>query len=658
MGHKHDYNLRLPMHYCGECSHVVFTDDLVCPSCATSPAKEWPSIQDGFDPWLGRVLDGRYVITRRIGQGAMATVYKAESLAISRRFAVKVINFKEGTSGLDPAQIRARLHREIEAIGRLRNPHVVPFYEVIELFDHFVGIVMDFIDGSTLDAAVRRHGPLTARRSLQILRQVANGVHEAHEFGMIHRDLKPDNIMIETLPAGDDFAHVLDFGIVHLDDGVSMTKGFLGTPLYASPEQAMGGGTLDRRSDVYSLGAVLFYMVTGHAPFESDNVYEILQAHVRKPVPTLGEVFGRPFSSRMESLVASMLSKSPEKRPQSLAEVIQTIDRILSSVDIDESAPDSLELVMSGSNVDTLTGLSEESSSFFESAERDRTGPKAAIFRLGSRSGVHRALDDDRRSKQTAFDRVYQGNTGTSTLGIAIHGDVRIGACAPDGSLLLQTTDDLEIARDGQASTLARAAQVTALAVSESTALGGTADGQLMELLPTAAVELFQDVRRAPITACAMSLHDEVWLAGSESGRVYQCVPANGKRVWVRVSDGPAIAAISIDAKAETFAVARRHGEIELAYLHKPKNPFLRFSVGGAAIRGVAMSGGSQLVAVLFADDSVAVHLVTNGQPVHKLRDERNRIFAIGFVDERLLGYFVLDGRIYARQLDRAATPN
>ena len=278
---------------------MVFPDDGVCPACGETPAGEWSSIQDGVDAWLGRVLDGRYVITQRVGHGAMGTVYKAESLAIARQFAVKVINFKEGASGLAPAQIRARLHREIEAIGRLRNPHIVPFYEVIELFDHFVGIVMDYIDGATIEDVVRIEGPLPVRRALQILRQVANGVHEAHEAGMIHRDLKPENVMLEVLPAGDDFAHVLDFGIVRIDDGVSMTKGFLGTPLYASPEQAMGG-KIDRRSDVYSLGALTFFMLTSRAPFESTSVYEILQAHVRQPPPKLADVFGRSFPSAVE----------------------------------------------------------------------------------------------------------------------------------------------------------------------------------------------------------------------------------------------------------------------------------------------------------------------------------------------------------------------
>lgn len=662
MGRKHDYTQHLPAHYCGNCSHVAFPDDLVCPSCETAPDGEWPSISDGFDAWLGRVLDGRYVITQRVGQGAMGTVYRAESLAISRQFAVKIINFKEGASGLDPSQIRARLHREIEAIGRLRNPHVVLFYEVIELFDHFVGVVMDYIDGPTLEELVLSEGPLRPKRALTILRQVANGVHEVHELGMIHRDLKPENIMIERLPAGDDFAHVLDFGIVRIDDGVSMTKGFLGTPLYASPEQAMGGA-LDRRSDVYSLGCVLFFMLTSHAPFESQNVYEILQAHVRRPVPSLAETLGHSVVSALEDLVTSMLAKSPEKRPQSLAEVISAVDRMLRLGDLDDVVPDSLDLVMSGpvhqtgANKAVTEGLAGESSSVFESAERDRTGPKAAIFKRGSRSGVQQAIHDQRTAiRKDSFDRVYKGRTGATTLGIAVDGEVIAGSCATNGSLALQTTHGICLTREDELRNIGEFGDITVVGNSAVHALGGTRAGHIFELTDSGPVELFQDLRREAITAIALALDDEIWLVGSASGRLYKCAPSAGKKMWLRICDGPAIAGLAIDARCETFAVARAHGEVEISYLANPKQSFARFSVSGP-VRDVTLSDDGRLVAVLFEDDSVSVHLVDTGHAIHRLRDEKNRIFAVGFVGEELLGYFVLDGKMYARHLDRAQSP-
>lgn len=632
------------------------------------PRNGWLSIHDGVDPWIGRVLDGRYVVMNMVGKGAMSTVYRVLSRAITREFAVKIINIEGGAAGLSSDQLRARLRREIDAIARLRNPHVVPFYEVIELRGGYVGIVMDHVEGTTLEDAVRLHGPLEIERALKILRQVANGLHEAHEFGMIHRDLKPENLMLERLPIGDDFVHVLDFGIVQLDDGIAMTHGFLGTPLYASPEQATGSA-LDRRSDIYSLGAVLFYLLTGRAPFQSNNVYEILRAHTRTAPPTLADVLGYAMPAPIEALVATMLAKNPEDRPASLAEVIRTVDTLIAEghrADI-EPTPDSRDMVPLPPEATTgeVVGLEESSGSMFESNERDRTGPKAAILRRRRRSDTLTALARDRSRESGAFDEVCKSTTGARPIDLTLEGDLVAGASSSEGSLAICTTASFARIDGKEISNLADVRGLLAVAVSSHSVLATTDAGEVVRVFGDAHERLFQDARRVPMTAVAADLDDTWWLAGSASGRVYRCRADGDRSVWSRIVDGPGVVALASTSNGSHFAIARAHGEVECYNHARPNIPYARFSVK-ANIRAIALGEHGRLAVVLFEDNSVSVILADTGTTVYKMRDEQNDIFAIGFVDRRdedsensaqkgetLVGYFTNGHRLYARSLDR-----
>lgn len=327
---RRELQRRAPGHFCHVCTSVAYEEDVACLECETArPEAGWPALGDGGDPWLGRVIDQRYLLTRRIGQGASASVYRAESLAIFRQFAVKVIHPPQVQGGLTLDQVTGRLQREIEALGRMRNPHIVRFYDVIELNRQQVAVVMDFVEGETLEELVTQDGALEVERACTLVRQLANGVYEAHLASLTHRDLKPENVMVERLPAGDDFVHVLDFGIVHMEGDVSLTQGFIGTPLYASPEQALGEG-VDHRSDIYSLGAIFFFMLSGRPPFVGNYVMQVLRQHVEHPPPKLRSL--RPEANipvELEALVLQMLAKHPSQRPQTLAEVIRALDVLL-----------------------------------------------------------------------------------------------------------------------------------------------------------------------------------------------------------------------------------------------------------------------------------------------------------------------------------------
>ncbi len=333
----------LPKYFCGSCTALRAEDDPVCLDCGREQPGEngWTPTEHAYDPFLGRVLNERYLIDKIEGRGSSSTIYRADSLKVPKRFAVKMVKLrhtevggrnqhaKDGSQDGVIDQIRTRLEREVRAVGMLRNPHIVRVYELLELDQNWIALIMDHIDGYTLEQVVEHEGALPADRACGLLRQVANGLCEAHRVGMIHRDIKPANIMVELLPDGRDFAYLLDFGVVHLEGEAKMTQGFLGTPLYASPEQA-SATKLDARSDIYSLGATFFYILTGHAPFDSDRTLEVLRAHVYDTAPRLSDKCPEAnYPPALEALVASMLAKSPEDRPDDLFEVIESLQRIL-----------------------------------------------------------------------------------------------------------------------------------------------------------------------------------------------------------------------------------------------------------------------------------------------------------------------------------------
>lgn len=317
-------------HYCLKCTAIAFRDDPRCVYCdSPPPAQGWARLERAKDPWLGQILGARYLLTRRIARGPAARVYEAESLHIHRQFAIKIIDFGPDAQAPHPEVVRARLRREIAAMSRLRHPHIVHIIEVLSVSESSTALVMEFIGAPTLARLLRGGPPLGWARACRILRQVAIASHAAHQAGMVHRDLKPANILVETMAGGDDFIHLLDFGIVWMDDGVAITHGFVGTPLYASPEQARGA-PIDPRSDIYSLGVIFFEMLVGHPPFQHARVKQVLRMHVQKPAPGLLESApNRAFPPPLPQLLEEMLQKQPQKRPSDMLALIDALDSLL-----------------------------------------------------------------------------------------------------------------------------------------------------------------------------------------------------------------------------------------------------------------------------------------------------------------------------------------
>jgi tRNA A-37 threonylcarbamoyl transferase component Bud32 len=309
----------------------VDADPDQCPECGQQRYQQgWKPLDLCPHPYLGYLLDERYLLDRYLGGGASGQVYRAMDRKLDRPFALKIVELGQYHDEDKREEHVRRFRNEVQALSRLRNPHVINIYESFQLENHTAALLTEYIDGVTLDEMFDSEGALGFDRSVQIIRQIANGLHEAHQQGVIHRDIKPANVMVEALPAAGVFARILDFGLVHLIEEVSQTHGFRGTPLYASPEQCRAGDKVDGRSDIYALGCVLFHALTGEPPFVADDAVTVMEAHCQKPPPALNDI--RPTlraSEELESLLARMLRKQPDERPDDLHTVIEALDEIV-----------------------------------------------------------------------------------------------------------------------------------------------------------------------------------------------------------------------------------------------------------------------------------------------------------------------------------------
>jgi serine/threonine-protein kinase len=263
-----------------------------------------------------RTLAGRYRLEEVIGRGGMSTVYRATDLSLDRVVAVKVA--MDPLLERDPVYV-ARFKREARAAAALSHPGAVTVFDA-GADDATRYIVMECVDGRDLAKVLRDEGPLEPARAAHITEQVADTLAAAHAAGIVHRDVKPGNVMVEGRPPAER-AKVLDFGIARTPDAVSLTQtaSVLGTAPYMSPEQAMGQPA-DARSDIYSLGCVLYEMLTGKPPFTAEVPAAVLHQHVRV-APKPPRELNPAIPPALDGLVLQMLAKDPGDRPQTAAEV-------------------------------------------------------------------------------------------------------------------------------------------------------------------------------------------------------------------------------------------------------------------------------------------------------------------------------------------------
>jgi hypothetical protein len=279
---------------------------------------------------------GSYRLVEMIGRGGMGEVWRATHRMLARPAAIKLIKPEIlGTpGGKDGRAVVQRFRREAEAASFLQSPHTIRLYDFGETRAGTFYFVMELLDGLDLETLVQRFGPLPPERVASILRQACDAVGAPHDHGLIHRDVKPANMYLCRLGREYDFIKVLDFGLVKYDQDQSILETVkatsdltTGTPAYMAPEMA-NGDPVDRRADLYALGCVAYWLLTGHLVFEADSPLRMLIQHIQaEPVPPSRRI-ARPVHPGLERLILGCLAKAPDQRPGSADEVLAALDRM------------------------------------------------------------------------------------------------------------------------------------------------------------------------------------------------------------------------------------------------------------------------------------------------------------------------------------------
>jgi serine/threonine-protein kinase len=260
----------------------------------------------------------------RIAAGGMGEVWRAEHRMLARPAAIKLIRPEMVGGGPKSELAQRRFEREAHATAMLRSPHTVALYDYGVTDDGQFYYAMELLDGIDLDALVTRFGPQPAGRAVHILRQACNSLAEAHERGLVHRDIKPRNLMLCRLGIEADFLKVLDFGLAKNPEGDTelTAEGMTaGTPAFLAPEAAMGKREVDGRADLYGLGCVGYWLLTGKLVFERDTPMGMIVAHAHEKPPALSERTEVPIPERLEAVVLACLEKDREERPASAREL-------------------------------------------------------------------------------------------------------------------------------------------------------------------------------------------------------------------------------------------------------------------------------------------------------------------------------------------------
>ncbi len=269
---------------------------------------------------------GSYTLVKKLGEGGMGSVYLAKHALLRRPTAVKVIRAEKATE-----ELRSRFEREVQCTSRLTHPNTISVFDYGHSSDGRFYYAMEYIDGLSLEAVVRSFGAFPSDRAIHVLEQVCGAVAEAHSHDIVHRDLKPENIMLCCRGGVPDFVKVLDFGLAKTFESVgsdlSQTGGLIGTPGYMAPE-AVTSGSANARTDVFSLGAVLYFLIAGKPAFHAPTAMGMLTLAMSGPPPPPSERLGRSVDPQLESLLMSCLAADPQVRPPDAASLLEHLQRL------------------------------------------------------------------------------------------------------------------------------------------------------------------------------------------------------------------------------------------------------------------------------------------------------------------------------------------
>jgi serine/threonine-protein kinase len=323
---------------CPNCRKESPEGSRFCPFCGT---KLLEAAKARRDPLLNLTVDGKYQVMERIGSGAMGSIYKAEHLTLSKTVVLKVLH----KHLVREDQHVKRFHREARAASRLNHPNCISVLDFGQTGDGWFYIAMEYLPGRDLCRVLFEDGAMPPRRAAHIGSQVLDALDEAHSNGIVHRDLKPENIMVQKLRSDPEFVKVLDFGIAKIRDQAghdpssfkTATGMVFGTPEYMSPEQ-IRGEELDGGSDLYSLGVVLYQILSGDLPFQGDSVLEVATQHLSQPPAPL-ETKRPDLPPALCAVVMKLLSKKRADRYPSAAEARKALLASVADADVRDGAP-------------------------------------------------------------------------------------------------------------------------------------------------------------------------------------------------------------------------------------------------------------------------------------------------------------------------------
>ncbi|MBS2029612.1 MAG: serine/threonine protein kinase [Deltaproteobacteria bacterium] len=303
-----------------------------CTSCG-EPMSAEHVCKNPFQNLIGTTIDGRYAVKGILGQGGMGVVFQATQTSMNRDVALKMLH---PTLSSTP-QFAERFRREAEVVSRLKHPSIISIFDFGQTPQGAFYYTMEMLEGENLKALVKRDGPMSVSRAVNIVEQVGEALSYAHSQGILHRDMKPHNVMCARFK-GRDHVKVLDFGLVKMvdeeggEEHLTTTGQILGTPAYMSPEQA-GGDPLDGRSDLYSLGVVLYYLLAGSTPFKASSAHKLLQQAMMNEIPMVAtRRKGAPIPGELDMFFRRALAFDKENRPADIESFLAELHASLNGV--------------------------------------------------------------------------------------------------------------------------------------------------------------------------------------------------------------------------------------------------------------------------------------------------------------------------------------